>query len=372
MNIKSVKVRCASTVSKSSSLLPVSFLVNKFNVDLVSDMLLSAAASCDFFAIDTEFSGLEGGDAYRSRHLETRYEAFRAMVGRFALLQIGLCFVRRTATGWKTAAFTLQVVCMQRYAVNPASMVFLAEHGLSLTDCYKRGIPFTPPQACGSPQSKLEILWSKIAALRKPLVMHNGLADLLFVWRSFFGPLPESCSQWIAMMSEHFPCIYDTKYLADSVACEEATYLQHLFRLAVARKTVKMEHVVIPDELQVHADRTVVATPTAICNQFARHGNCRKGITCPYSHDIDFIVHVQEAKRLNVEPTRQSRPNNWSQRNEKKPQMMHSAGFDAYATAVVFASLRERLGDAKVEAAMNHLYLMWHDRPLLFVPSQYE
>ena len=347
--------------------------MNKYNIDLVSDMIVSAASSCEYYAVDTEFSGLDSGDDFRSKNLETRYGAFRNMVERYALLQLGICFVKPAVDGRsKSVSFTFQVVSMDRYTVAPHSMIFLAEHGLSLTDCYKRGIPFTPPSADEHAQSKLESLWRKIVSFRKPLVMHNGLADLLFIWRSFFGPLPATLSKWIGVMSTSFPAVYDTKYLADTVAGDEASYLQHLFRLSAARSTVVFDSVAVPEVFQIIQDKTVANTPTEVCNQFARHGNCRRGLSCPHSHDVDFIVHVQEAKRLGTAPTRTSRPNNSGQRNEKRPQMMHSAGFDAYATAFVFASFKKRQGESAVAAAVNHLNLMWHDRPLLFVKSKYE
>ncbi len=346
--------------------------VNKHNLDVVSKLVLSAAASCDFVAFDTEFSGLDHGEAFRSPTLEVRYGAFRAMIDKFALIQFGLCFVRRKpdGSGWRSLSFTFQVVRMTPYTVAPVSMIFLAENGVSLTDVYKRGIPFTPP-AEGVMPEKLQLLLHAVAAYRKPLVVHNGLADLLFLWRSFFAQLPETSVEWIASMTEVFPIVYDTKHLSSTVAQEEASYLQYLFRSFRLRKRAAMECVAVPMQYQILEDQSMAAAPTEVCRQFARHGNCRRGPACSFSHDVDFIVHEEYAKETGQAAMVKSKPNNSSQRNQQRPQLSHSAGFDAFATAFVFASYWDRFGEEKMRANANHVYLMYAQRPMLFIKSQY-
>lgn len=51
--------------------------VNRDNVDALLALLQSAAASCDFVALDTEFSGLDRGDSLRAKHVAERYTAFK-------------------------------------------------------------------------------------------------------------------------------------------------------------------------------------------------------------------------------------------------------------------------------------------------------
>jgi hypothetical protein len=54
-----------------------------------------------------------------------------------------------------------------------------------------------------------------------------------------------------------------------------------------------------------------------VCSKFARHGNCRRGWGCPFSHDIDAILDAAEQKaaaaaarvrRKKEEPPAKKRP----------------------------------------------------------------
>ena len=330
----------------------------------------------------------------KSKNFETRYQAFKLMIEKYALLQFGLSFIRKVGDRkYKSVSFTFHTVCMKSYTVNPGrassyfwsgrissfwgfyflvSMVFLAEHGLSLTDVYKRGIQFSPPEeGVEVVDDKLEKLWRKICSFEKPFVVHNGLADLMFIWRSFFGPLPSTVQGWIKVLLEVFPTIVDTKYLAEYVTDDQVTYLQYLFKNSEKRRVVELDCVRLPESVQVIVDQRCDDAPTEVCRQYAQHGNCRRGLKCCYSHDIDFIVHVEEARRLKQPVTMVSKLNNAVQRNVKRSQMSHSAGFDAVATGFVYASFLEKYSLEVMQENRNKLYLMWHDKPLLLVQSQW-
>jgi hypothetical protein len=334
-------------------------LVNRHNMDSgVFDMVSTAVHSCDFYAVDTEFSGLDRTEGFRSPVVQTRYESYRRMVEKYAILQFGLCFCKRDAsTGVvRTVTFTFQIVQLDTFSVAPHSLIFLAEGGLSLTDVFKRGIQFN----LGEP-SKLRDLWHVLAASRKPLIMHNGLADLLFIWKTFFSPLPPLYSEWLSAFLETFPGgVYDTKLLAEQVAHDQATYLQHMFHTAILKHSVKTE----PTDLSSSVPWTVL-TPHipsgTVCANYAKHGNCRRGVYCPDSHDVEYIVGL----RVN------SRPNHIE---DALPtlNLKHTAGFDAYATAYVYLSILQRFGDVLVGTHFNQVYLMHSTKPLLLIKSKYE
>jgi target of EGR1 protein 1 len=56
---------------------------------------------------------------------------------------------------------------------------------------------------------------------RKPLIVHNGLLDLMFIYSAFFGPLPATLPSFIADISTMFSGgIYDTKFVSDYVTRE--------------------------------------------------------------------------------------------------------------------------------------------------------
>ena len=168
--------------------------VNRFNFDSVYDFIVTACKGCSFFAVDTEFSGLDSGPAFKSKNIEERYSAFREMVMKYALLQFGLSFFKEAADGtWKSISFTFHVVQKEKYVVAPRSMIFLAEHGVSLTSVYKRGIQFSLyDEGC-----RLRALWKDLAAARKPLVMHNGIIDMMFLYNTFFKQMPLTSQDWV-------------------------------------------------------------------------------------------------------------------------------------------------------------------------------
>jgi len=74
-------------------------------------------------------------------------------------------------------------------------------------------------------------LFLHITSLTVPVVVHNGLLDLLFLYHGLFSSLPKKLSEFVADLHAMFPGgLYDTKYVAEFVTREGATYLPYLFR----------------------------------------------------------------------------------------------------------------------------------------------
>eukprot|EP00039_Didymoeca_costata_P010148 m.136068 g.136068 ORF g.136068 m.136068 type:complete len:571 (+) comp14722_c0_seq5:1490-3202(+) len=57
-------------------------------------------------------------------------------------------------------------------------------------------------------------VFTKLVDSRLPLIGHNLLYDILFVFHSFQGPLPDTLQEFKVQVNALFPCILDTKYIS--------------------------------------------------------------------------------------------------------------------------------------------------------------
>ncbi|XP_053598908.1 pre-piRNA 3'-exonuclease trimmer [Microplitis demolitor] len=50
--------------------------------------------------------------------------------------------------------------------------------------------------------------------LKKPIIGHNALLDLMFIYKQFYRPLPSNYLDFKKEIHKIFPCIYDTKFIS--------------------------------------------------------------------------------------------------------------------------------------------------------------
>lgn len=66
---------------------------------------------------------------------------------------------------------------------------------------------------------------------KKPIVVHNGFLDLVFLYQNFYSDLPSSLLTFLADLSIMFSAgVVDTKYIAEFVIGCSATYLNYIFK----------------------------------------------------------------------------------------------------------------------------------------------
>merc|ERR1719510_2234326 len=132
------------------------------------------------------------------------------------------------------------------------------------------------------------------------MVLHNGLIDLVFLYHNFWCALPDKLGTFVADLAEMFPGgVYDTKYIADFVSRTQASYLEFVFRKEQRSNQDKAAagrpHVKVAWEEEEDKE---------VCFNYAHHGHCPDGNSCPKSHSIDGIL---KAKNLEQEKKRKKR-----------------------------------------------------------------
>ena len=229
-----------------------------------------------------------------------------------------------------------------------------------------------------------------------PLVVHNGLADLLFISHALGlccaakeaeeeekekgakeeeegaketvaedAPLllPATIGEWVGRVHAVWGTnasagVYDTKFMAASLdSGGRATWLKYVYTRAQRWHN--------GDRRAMLSRAVEIIPPRAPCHQFARCGACarlKRGQLCEYDHNLERLLQAEEA---------QQRPRSRRRRRGAAVKMVvaassssssptppllrdddwHTAAHDAVATGFVFASLCQRFGEQGPAAA---------------------
>ena len=340
---------------------------------------------------------------------------------------------------YKVTSYNLLVLCSEDYIVEPASLQFLVQHGFDFSAQYGLGVgynrgndPETGPLEAG--KQPLRWIFAELVRSRRPVVLHNGLIDLVFLYHNLWAALPPKLDTFLADVSEMFPGgVYDTKYIAEYVARTQASYLEFVFKKELrvnADKSVKNRpHVRImfaeysEDDCDIDlrhvggaGDRGEEAVgDVEVCPSYANHGHCPEAVQCPLSHDIDLIVSHKIAqqdkkwRKRKVEEVDAEVDGTNSSVGEKRSKLEdrltpapapahppaavpgvktvkaggHRAGYDAFMTGFSLATLLVHHTQlppapaswspaaARTEAVVNRIYLVSKDFPLLLQKSAF-
>ncbi|XP_054764335.2 target of EGR1 protein 1-like [Lytechinus pictus] len=298
-----------------------------------------AIQTASFIAIDAELSGLGCRRNLMAKSIEDRYKSIAEVAKTRSILSLGLsCFkiqdeedqngpADQTAAGpgpgpkFLAQTFNILTLCNEDYMVEPGALQFLVGHGFDFNKQYSCGVPY-----CRGPDKKedkswpsLRLLFNHILASRKPLTLHNGLVDLVFLYQNLYTDLPASSAQFVADLYEMYSGgIIDTKYVAEYEARMPASYLEYVFRKSqrdnAIRKLKGLSHAsvvfcqyssdmnaveyqsyLLPADFEERQNKGNSGNKTTdVCEIYAAHGCCAKGIHCPKSHDPNAILDSEE------------------------------------------------------------------------------
>ncbi|KAI8900463.1 ribonuclease CAF1 [Globomyces pollinis-pini] len=422
-----------------SSVVDASYnIVNRHNILTLSLAIKQSIMLAEFIAIDIEFTGLGDMKKTRDQNIENRYLSLSQLAKSHAVNAVGLSiFERKSDNEYHVHNYHFVMLCAKDHTISPSSMSFLVEHGFDFNDQFRNGIPYHPGNDVLDrddiqPNSVFRNLFMDIICQDCPVVTHNGLLDLVFLYQSFYAELPSTLSVFIADLSGMFTGgVFDTKYISDFITRESSSFLSYLYRkyerAEINQKAEKQNHfqVTIKDPIQHKQIQTkfklyqlglaptvnkpVINSGKPFCEQYAFHGFCQDGKGCIQSHDLDIILDFESQPQSHIKKKlkgeeKKSKPvvamdsdptfkgdgkktkatvaneNELANQTDQDIPLFvskaslfkqdHSACFDAYMTGYIFAHqlLTE---DEVLKFCKNRIYLIGKQMPLIIEKSRY-
>lgn len=326
--------------------------VHNDNLREVWPSMILAMSTSAFIALDTELSGLGHRKKLNAKSVEDRYKNISETASSRSILSLGIsCFkslsgdpisqsgpsvtaADQSSDSYVVQTFNILLLCEDDFVVEPLSLKFLVRHGFDFNKQYDKGVPYYrgPDKETDQSIQSVRFLFSQLLSMRVPVILHNGLVDLMFLYENLYTSLPPTSAMFLADLTDMFPRgIIDTKYITDFNHLMPASYLEYVFRKCQRDSVSETSplcrihfphfppsyaHVTYRD-CSISHERDVEANPDfykdQLCQTYAGHGWCSKDKFCPKSHDIDLIIDVD-----NYHATRKSRKRKRRKENASK------------------------------------------------------
>lgn len=133
----------------------------------------------------------------------------------------------------RNRSFNLNLLCSDHFLVDPESIKFLIFNNHDIALNFSKGIKYY--KGNDRNQDKLNRqypreLFIQISHSKKPIIFHNGLIDIIFLYQNFYADTPENLMKFLADLREIFPNgIYDTKFISEFYGRYNTSHLEYLY-----------------------------------------------------------------------------------------------------------------------------------------------
>lgn len=334
------------------------------------EKVLSRLPPNGFIAIDAEFSGFGAGRGRFSNDLNTRYIATRGLANSRAIFSVGVAvFIpkdidsesdkseefapnagHKRLRAYEVATFDFLTRCEDEFTMNSGTGKFLVENGFNFHDMYRNGISYSRASTTGkgirfrNTPYNLGGLLSRFGQTGAPLIVHNRVFDLAFLFAAFHGPLPDTLTHFARALIRCVPGGYwDTKKIASSALSERDSNLHTLFARTVPKDLVSVHNCGgLPDNR--------LTDPPDVPDKKPPEGPVLK--SCENTIASGGAVEGDTREKL---PEGGNGPSAGS--NQQKIHTAHTSGWDAFCTGYLFAAFRSSIPQEKLELQRNKIAL---------------